>query len=221
MSYQWLAMLFSFEQAVPSLFSIKGLTFKGQALPQQQEFSSECYNMTFQSHCSHQTEFCQLTSSCFTLLYSVAILRSTHCFFIIDSYFSRFVEIDKSPIVGEDEDVAEERKRILNGGNKTNILELQELTKVLFWEWNKWIQCKLTCSECVSAVDLDGIVSEINLVSWKIRNVLEVRAWYVIWLFPFNRDQTSGRSSKDSEVSCLNYFTSSILTYLQNVHFSC
>ncbi|XP_052522360.1 retinal-specific phospholipid-transporting ATPase ABCA4 isoform X2 [Tympanuchus pallidicinctus] len=41
-----------------------------------------------------------------------------------------FVEIDKSPIVGEDEDVAEERKRILNGGNKTNILELQELTKI-------------------------------------------------------------------------------------------
>uniref|UniRef100_A0A669QXB7 ATP binding cassette subfamily A member 4 n=1 Tax=Phasianus colchicus TaxID=9054 RepID=A0A669QXB7_PHACC len=39
--------------------------------------------------------------------------------------------IAKSPIIGEDEDVAEERKRILNGGNKTNtnILELQELTK--------------------------------------------------------------------------------------------
>uniref|UniRef100_A0A8C3LPD6 P-type phospholipid transporter n=1 Tax=Chrysolophus pictus TaxID=9089 RepID=A0A8C3LPD6_CHRPC len=37
-----------------------------------------------------------------------------------------------SPIIGEDEDVAEERKRILNGGNKTNtnILELQELTKI-------------------------------------------------------------------------------------------
>uniref|UniRef100_A0A669QXH6 P-type phospholipid transporter n=1 Tax=Phasianus colchicus TaxID=9054 RepID=A0A669QXH6_PHACC len=43
-----------------------------------------------------------------------------------------FVEIAKSPIIGEDEDVAEERKRILNGGNKTNtnILELQELTKI-------------------------------------------------------------------------------------------
>uniref|UniRef100_A0A8C3LPC5 P-type phospholipid transporter n=1 Tax=Chrysolophus pictus TaxID=9089 RepID=A0A8C3LPC5_CHRPC len=40
--------------------------------------------------------------------------------------------IAKSPIIGEDEDVAEERKRILNGGNKTNtnILELQELTKI-------------------------------------------------------------------------------------------
>ncbi|OXB57938.1 hypothetical protein ASZ78_003924 [Callipepla squamata] len=41
-----------------------------------------------------------------------------------------FAETDKSPIIGEDEDVAEERKRIMNGGNKTNILELQELTKI-------------------------------------------------------------------------------------------
>lgn len=37
-----------------------------------------------------------------------------------------------SPVTGEDEDVAEERNRIINGGNKTNILELQELTKVIF-----------------------------------------------------------------------------------------
>uniref|UniRef100_A0A8C2T8T8 P-type phospholipid transporter n=1 Tax=Coturnix japonica TaxID=93934 RepID=A0A8C2T8T8_COTJA len=36
----------------------------------------------------------------------------------------------ESPIIGEDEDVAEERKRILSGGNKTNILELRELTKI-------------------------------------------------------------------------------------------
>uniref|UniRef100_A0A8B9MM36 P-type phospholipid transporter n=1 Tax=Accipiter nisus TaxID=211598 RepID=A0A8B9MM36_9AVES len=35
-----------------------------------------------------------------------------------------------SPIIGEDEDVAEERKRIMNGGSKTDILELQELTKI-------------------------------------------------------------------------------------------
>uniref|UniRef100_A0A663MJ51 P-type phospholipid transporter n=1 Tax=Athene cunicularia TaxID=194338 RepID=A0A663MJ51_ATHCN len=35
-----------------------------------------------------------------------------------------------SPIIGEDEDVAEERRRIMNGGNKTDILELQELTKI-------------------------------------------------------------------------------------------
>uniref|UniRef100_A0A8B9C8D0 ATP binding cassette subfamily A member 4 n=1 Tax=Anser brachyrhynchus TaxID=132585 RepID=A0A8B9C8D0_9AVES len=36
----------------------------------------------------------------------------------------------KSPVIDEDEDVAEERKRIMNGGKKTDILELQELTKM-------------------------------------------------------------------------------------------
>ncbi|PKU48155.1 retinal-specific atp-binding cassette transporter isoform x1 [Limosa lapponica baueri] len=41
-----------------------------------------------------------------------------------------FAETAMSPIIGEDEDVAEERKRIMNGGNKTHILELQELTKI-------------------------------------------------------------------------------------------
>uniref|UniRef100_A0A8C2T8K0 P-type phospholipid transporter n=1 Tax=Coturnix japonica TaxID=93934 RepID=A0A8C2T8K0_COTJA len=41
-----------------------------------------------------------------------------------------FTETAESPIIGEDEDVAEERKRILSGGNKTNILELRELTKI-------------------------------------------------------------------------------------------
>ncbi|XP_010285758.1 PREDICTED: retinal-specific ATP-binding cassette transporter, partial [Phaethon lepturus] len=41
-----------------------------------------------------------------------------------------FSETAMSPIIGEDEDVAEERKRIINGGNKTDILELQELTKI-------------------------------------------------------------------------------------------
>lgn len=71
-------MLCSFQQAISSLFSIKGLTFKGQGFSQQQEFSSQCYNMKFQSHCSHQTEFWQLNSSRFTVI--VAILRSTHCF---------------------------------------------------------------------------------------------------------------------------------------------
>uniref|UniRef100_A0A8C4XPT1 P-type phospholipid transporter n=1 Tax=Falco tinnunculus TaxID=100819 RepID=A0A8C4XPT1_FALTI len=35
-----------------------------------------------------------------------------------------------SPITDEDEDVAEERKRIMSGGNKTDILELQDLTKI-------------------------------------------------------------------------------------------
>uniref|UniRef100_A0A8B9P3H1 P-type phospholipid transporter n=1 Tax=Apteryx owenii TaxID=8824 RepID=A0A8B9P3H1_APTOW len=41
-----------------------------------------------------------------------------------------FAETTNSPIIGEDEDVAEERKRIMNGGNKTDILQLQELTKI-------------------------------------------------------------------------------------------
>ncbi|XP_006882541.1 PREDICTED: retinal-specific ATP-binding cassette transporter [Elephantulus edwardii] len=36
----------------------------------------------------------------------------------------------KEPITDEDEDVAEERQRILSGGNKTDILRLHELTKV-------------------------------------------------------------------------------------------
>lgn len=45
------------------------------------------------------------------------------------------------PIINEDEDVAEERKRIMNGGNKTDILQLQELTKVIFWE--EWKKCLL------------------------------------------------------------------------------
>ncbi|OWK64540.1 Retinal-specific ATP-binding cassette transporter, partial [Lonchura striata] len=40
-----------------------------------------------------------------------------------------FAETAMSPIINEDEDVAEERKRIMNGGNKTDILQLQELTK--------------------------------------------------------------------------------------------
>uniref|UniRef100_A0A674GFY0 P-type phospholipid transporter n=1 Tax=Taeniopygia guttata TaxID=59729 RepID=A0A674GFY0_TAEGU len=41
-----------------------------------------------------------------------------------------FAETTMSPIINEDEDVAEERKRIMNGGNKTDILQLQELTKI-------------------------------------------------------------------------------------------
>ncbi|NWU92033.1 ABCA4 protein, partial [Upupa epops] len=41
-----------------------------------------------------------------------------------------FAQSAMSPIVDEDEDVAEERRRIMNGGNKRNILELQELTKI-------------------------------------------------------------------------------------------
>ncbi|TKC43221.1 hypothetical protein EI555_011902 [Monodon monoceros] len=36
----------------------------------------------------------------------------------------------KEPIVDEDDDVAEERQRIISGGNKTDILRLNELTKI-------------------------------------------------------------------------------------------
>ncbi|XP_074859387.1 retinal-specific phospholipid-transporting ATPase ABCA4 [Carettochelys insculpta] len=41
-----------------------------------------------------------------------------------------FSEPAKLPISDEDEDVAEERQRIINGENKTDILKLQELTKI-------------------------------------------------------------------------------------------
>ncbi|KAB0402577.1 hypothetical protein E2I00_011536 [Balaenoptera physalus] len=36
----------------------------------------------------------------------------------------------KEPIIDEDDDVAEERQRIISGGNKTDILRLNELTKI-------------------------------------------------------------------------------------------
>ncbi|NXA12997.1 ABCA4 protein, partial [Sapayoa aenigma] len=41
-----------------------------------------------------------------------------------------FAETAMSPIINEDEDVAEERRRIMDGGSKRDILELQELTKI-------------------------------------------------------------------------------------------
>ncbi|KAK2540324.1 Abca4 [Columba guinea] len=41
-----------------------------------------------------------------------------------------FAETAMSPIMDEDEDVAEERKRIISGGNKTDIVEIKELTKI-------------------------------------------------------------------------------------------
>lgn len=41
----------------------------------------------------------------------------------------------KEPIIDEDDDVAEERQRILSGGNKTDILSLNELTKVREQVW--------------------------------------------------------------------------------------
>ncbi|KAI4590742.1 hypothetical protein MJG53_001791 [Ovis ammon polii x Ovis aries] len=45
-------------------------------------------------------------------------------------FFSRWTtEPAKEPIIDEDDDVAEERQRIISGGNKTDILRLNELTK--------------------------------------------------------------------------------------------
>uniref|UniRef100_G3UHV9 P-type phospholipid transporter n=1 Tax=Loxodonta africana TaxID=9785 RepID=G3UHV9_LOXAF len=46
-------------------------------------------------------------------------------------FLTRWIaEPTKEPIVDEDDDVAEERQRIISGGNKTDILRLHELTKV-------------------------------------------------------------------------------------------
>lgn len=42
----------------------------------------------------------------------------------------RIAEPATEPVVDEDDDVAEERRRIIHGGNKTDILILNELTKV-------------------------------------------------------------------------------------------
>lgn len=140
-------------------------------------------------------------------------------------FFSRFAETTKSPVIDEDEDVAEERKRIMNGRKKTDILELQELTKVQF-EKNEIYE------PSISAVDSDGIVFKIKLVPWKIMNILEVRDLYVIWLLPCIRKQTR-KSSKDIELPLspnthtfihtpfLDIFclTSSNLIYILTVHF--
>lgn len=43
---------------------------------------------------------------------------------------SRVAEPAREPIFDEDDDVAEERQRITSGGSKTDILWLNELTKV-------------------------------------------------------------------------------------------
>lgn len=53
--------------------------------------------------------------------------------FLIQHHFflARCVaEPAREPIFDEDDDVAEERQRITSGGNKTDILRLNELTKV-------------------------------------------------------------------------------------------
>ncbi|XP_072500142.1 retinal-specific phospholipid-transporting ATPase ABCA4 isoform X1 [Notamacropus eugenii] len=59
-------------------------------------------------------------------VYFILNLLLQHHFFL-----TRWVaEPAKQPITDEDDDVAEERKRILSGGNKTDILRLHELTKI-------------------------------------------------------------------------------------------
>ncbi|XP_005385060.1 PREDICTED: retinal-specific ATP-binding cassette transporter [Chinchilla lanigera] len=60
------------------------------------------------------------------VVYFLLTLLIQHHFFL-----TRWVaEPAREPIVDEDDDVAEERKRITSGGNKTDILKLNELTKV-------------------------------------------------------------------------------------------
>ncbi|KAM6217102.1 retinal-specific phospholipid-transporting ATPase ABCA4 [Rhynchocyon petersi] len=60
------------------------------------------------------------------VVYFLLTLLTQRHFFLI-----RWIGIPtKEPIVDEDEDVAEERQRILSGGNKTDILRLRELSKV-------------------------------------------------------------------------------------------
>lgn len=43
---------------------------------------------------------------------------------------SRLSESPKTSIKDEDDDVAQERKRICNGGNKDDILQIRDLSKV-------------------------------------------------------------------------------------------
>ncbi|XP_039092407.1 retinal-specific phospholipid-transporting ATPase ABCA4 [Hyaena hyaena] len=60
------------------------------------------------------------------VLYFLLTLLIQHHFFLI-----RWIaEPAKEPIIDEDDDVAEERQRIISGGNKTDILRLNELTKI-------------------------------------------------------------------------------------------
>ncbi|XP_043431546.1 retinal-specific phospholipid-transporting ATPase ABCA4 isoform X3 [Prionailurus bengalensis] len=60
------------------------------------------------------------------VVYFLLTLLIQHHFFLI-----RWVaEPAKEPIIDEDDDVAEERQRIISGGNKTDILRLNELTKI-------------------------------------------------------------------------------------------
>ncbi|KAK1339765.1 hypothetical protein QTO34_018321 [Cnephaeus nilssonii] len=60
------------------------------------------------------------------VVYFLLTLLIQHHFF-----FTRWIAVPtKEPIVGEDDDVAEERQRIISGGNKNDILSLNELTKI-------------------------------------------------------------------------------------------
>nr|KAF6442987.1 ATP binding cassette subfamily A member 4 [Molossus molossus] len=60
------------------------------------------------------------------VLYFLLTLLIQHHFFL-----TRWIaEPTKEPVVDEDDDVAEERQRIVSGGNKADILSLNELTKV-------------------------------------------------------------------------------------------
>ncbi|XP_028919413.1 retinal-specific phospholipid-transporting ATPase ABCA4 [Ornithorhynchus anatinus] len=57
--------------------------------------------------------------------FTLTLLIQHHCFFT-----HRISEPAKALITDEDDDVAEERQRIINGGNKADILTLDQLTKV-------------------------------------------------------------------------------------------
>ncbi|XP_051713429.2 retinal-specific phospholipid-transporting ATPase ABCA4 isoform X1 [Oryctolagus cuniculus] len=60
------------------------------------------------------------------VVYFLLTLLIQHHFFL-----TRWIaEPAKEPIVDEDDDVAEERQRIISGGNKTDILKLNKLTKI-------------------------------------------------------------------------------------------
>uniref|UniRef100_A0ABM5G8V5 Retinal-specific phospholipid-transporting ATPase ABCA4 n=1 Tax=Pogona vitticeps TaxID=103695 RepID=A0ABM5G8V5_9SAUR len=60
------------------------------------------------------------------VIYFFLNLLAQHNFFSV----KRLHQKDLMPIMDEDEDVAEERLRIMSGGGKTDIVKLQELTKI-------------------------------------------------------------------------------------------
>ncbi|XP_023383901.1 retinal-specific ATP-binding cassette transporter [Pteropus vampyrus] len=60
------------------------------------------------------------------VIYFLLTLLAQHHFFLTQWN----AEPTKEPIIDEDDDVAEERQRIISGGSKTDILSLNELTKI-------------------------------------------------------------------------------------------